>query len=136
MSEIPDDIIQTAAEIVDRIAKQHVWKGDCVADVAQALFSERHRHAEVMEALREFMDITESAATPAFRDPDYANEVQALGDRIGYGALISSASASWRESLARDGYPTGGEFVVGPCMAVLLLTRAKASALLSRLEER
>lgn len=52
MSEIPADIIETATAIVDRIAKQHFLKGDCVADVAQALLTERQRHAEVKEEVR------------------------------------------------------------------------------------
>ena len=69
MSEIPDDIMQAATEIVERIAKQHVWKGDCVADVAQAILSERHRHAEVMEevrkVLREAVSTLECYADPS-----------------------------------------------------------------------
>lgn len=77
-------------------------------------------------ALEEFLNTTAPAATPAFKDPTYGDVVEDLGERIGYGALISSASASWRESAKRNGYPAGGEFVVGPCMSVLLRTRALA----------
>jgi hypothetical protein len=47
--------------------------------------------------------------------------VRALGDRIGYGALMSSASASWREKLAKEGI-AGGEFVSGPCHGTVVHT--------------
>ncbi|MEZ2220712.1 hypothetical protein [Rhizobium sp. RCC_161_2] len=43
MVDIPDDIMRAATEIVDRIAKYHTWKDDCVADVASALLAERQR---------------------------------------------------------------------------------------------
>lgn len=47
MGELPHDVLNTAEEIVDRIAKRHVWKGDCVADIAQAILAERERCAQV-----------------------------------------------------------------------------------------
>jgi hypothetical protein len=74
------------------------------------------------EALQECIDVLALVEHPRREDPQYGVEVAALGDRIGYGALMSSASASWRKRLKEDGYPVGGEFVAGPCQATV--TRA------------
>ena len=40
--------------------------------------------------------------------------VKQLGDRIGYGNLISWASALWRDSLRKQGLPESGAFI-GVC---------------------
>lgn len=45
---IPDDIMQIAKEVVDRIAKVHVLKGDCVEDVANAISAERERSRQLL----------------------------------------------------------------------------------------
>lgn len=45
-------------------------------------------------------------------------EVTKLGEGIGYGNMMHLAQACWKESLARQGYPTGGEFIVGTCVAM------------------
>lgn len=41
--------------------------------------------------------------------------VKALGVRIGYGAMMHIASRLWSESLRAKGYPSGGQFISGPC---------------------
>lgn len=43
--------------------------------------------------------------------------VKALGDRIGYGRLMSAAQSCWREVLA-GARLQGSEFSVGPCVAM------------------
>lgn len=83
------------------------------------------REQRLEAALREFMDITEPAARLGSPDPDYGPEVKALGDRIGYGAMMASAQASWREMLKPHGQE-GGEHTRGPCYAVLLAAREQA----------
>lgn len=45
---IPDDIMLVAKEVVDRIAKVHVLKGDCVEDVAKAILAERERSRQLL----------------------------------------------------------------------------------------
>lgn len=47
-------------------------------------------------------------------------QVRALGAVIGYGNMMHIASVSWGEKLAADGYPSGGEFVIGPCRALVV----------------
>lgn len=49
-------------------------------------------------------------------DPTHGADVKALGERIGYGAMMTSASASWRKRLTPKGMQ-GGEFCAGPCVA-------------------
>ena len=39
------------------------------------------------------------------------NTVKELGEQIGYGHLMSIASALWRKNLEDSGYPTSGAFV-------------------------
>ena len=68
---------------------------------------------------------------PAREDPLHGSEVRALGARIGYGALMSSAQASWRMHLEESGYPLGGEHVAGPSFGTVQVTlRAIRAALL------
>jgi DNA helicase HerA-like ATPase len=83
------------------------------------------------EALTECIDTLALVEHPRMVDPNYGEEVRHLGDRIGYGALMSSASASWRNRLKEDGNPVGGEFVAGPCYATVLRTLRIARAALS-----
>lgn len=73
--------------------------------------------AELRELLKDVGDVLEVAARPARLDPDkyFLAGVKALGDMGGYGALMSSASALWREKL---GDMAGGEFSAGPCVSV------------------
>jgi hypothetical protein len=92
----------------------------------------KSREQKLEAALREFLEITEPASRLSLPDPAYGNEVKALGDRIGYGAMMASAQASWRALLAKDGLE-GGEHTHGPCYAVLMRARKKAEeALLER----
>jgi len=39
------------------------------------------------------------------------NRVKELGEQIGYGHLMSIASALWRKNLEDSGYPVSGAFV-------------------------
>lgn len=55
------------------------------------------------------------AAIPTGSDPANEPVVSTLGKRIGYGALMATASYLWREELKSEGYPVGGEFIAGPC---------------------
>ena len=87
---------------------------------------------EMREALVEFMEITAPAARLPTRDPDYHAEVKALGDRIGYGAMMLSAQAAWRDALKEDGLE-GGEHTHGAAYAVLMGARKMAEAVLSKL---
>jgi hypothetical protein len=90
------------------------------------------RLEKIEAALQDFMDATAPAVIPADRDPVHGSRVEELGESIGYGALMTSASASWRRKLILAGTPTGGEFVVGPCMGTLMEVRRRArSAMLS-----
>lgn len=83
------------------------------------------REQKLEVALRDFISITDPSARLGPIDPDYGHEVEALGSRIGFGAMMASAQASWRALLAKDGLE-GGEHTHGPCYAVLMDCRRKA----------
>ncbi|MER9833408.1 hypothetical protein NKJ28_00325 [Mesorhizobium sp. M0145] len=85
----------------------------------------------VVKALEDAEDTLRLVERPALRDPQHGDEVEALGLRIGFGALMSSASASWREHLATKGNPVGGEFVAGPCHGTVVSTLAKLRSALA-----
>ena len=84
----------------------------------------------VLAALKECVSVMAMQEHPRWPDPLYHEEVKALGERIGFGALMGTASAGWREASAEKGYPTGGEFVAGPCFSTLTATLKQARAAL------
>lgn len=86
--------------------------------------------ARLREALTEAEKMLRLVEHPSRVDPLHGDEVAALGERIGFGVLMSSASASWRASIASKGYPSGGEFVSGPCQSTVTSTLRIARAAL------
>jgi hypothetical protein len=79
---------------------------------------ERDRLQAEVERLRETLidagDVLERAGTPSRVDPAIAGPVCVLGSAIGYGALMSTASALWREAL---GELAGAEFSASVCVS-------------------
>lgn len=71
---------------------------------------------------RDMSDIPEELRPQfeAIRQEDIRNKemVRELGARIGFGATMQYASECWGENLSQDGYPSGGQFVLGPCAAM------------------
>ena len=82
------------------------------------------------EALEECVQTLAMAEHPARVDPQHGAEVAALGDRIGFGALMYSASASWRAALEKDGL-AGMEFVSSPCRISVVSALKKARTTLA-----
>lgn len=104
-------------------------------DVRSALATlqdEKEKLEKENEALRAALEDAEDTLKlveqPAFLDPVHGDEIDRLGRRMGFGALMSSASAAWRAYLLSSGYPTGGEFVAGPCLGTVVSTLAKIRA--------
>jgi hypothetical protein len=96
MSGIPADIMHTSTEIVDRIAKLHVWKGDCLADVASALMAERERCAKKVENFYSWADAEDEdmrAVKARHRDllEDIATEIR-TPEKIESGANAAADS--------------------------------------------
>ena len=86
------------------------------------------------EAAQESVSVFELVENPSIIDPDHWQEIKALGDRIGYGALMSSASRSWREAI-RPRALEGGEFVAGPCHATVVSTLKQLRAALAQAQK-
>lgn len=80
-----------------------------------ALLAENERMAEALRDAEETLALVEQ---PRSEDSYYGDEVEALGRRIGFGALMTSAQASWRKHTIVP----GGEFVAGPCFATVIAT--------------
>ena len=87
--------------------------------------------AERIEALegllRECRDDLAACAKSNLADPMIVVELRGLCERAGYGNVMSSASALWRERL---GDLAGGEFVAGPCRSTVDNTVARIDAAL------
>ena len=118
----------TTEQQLEMMAHLNVWKRR--AEVAEVALTSAHTEAaelksrvEALEAenarlrieLEDVAEILESASRPACVDPDrhFSEQVKALGDLGGYGALMATASALWRQSL---GDLAGSEFAAGPCV--------------------
>jgi hypothetical protein len=86
------------------------------------------RERVLLEALVDVREVLTMVAKPARLDPDkhFTSQVQGLGDAFGYGALMTCASALWRQRL---GDLAGGEFAAGPCVATVqkLLKRVESA---------
>jgi hypothetical protein len=88
----------------------------------------------LVDALTECVDTLALCEHPASVDPRHGVAIDALGRRIGFGALMASASASWRQLLIEQGLRSGGEFVAGPCQSTVTNALTQARAMLSALE--
>jgi len=106
---------------LDRLARQAFDSGRQVReratdqDEVQRLRDENEKLREVAQEAREVLGL---CGQRQFGAPEDA-EVKAIGKRLGFGALMYAASKGWRECLAEDGWPAGGEFMVGPCRATV-----------------
>jgi hypothetical protein len=87
----------------------------------------------LVDALQECIAALRLATRVPPRDLQNEPAVRALGERIGYGALMATASDVWRQRLAEDGAPVGGEFVCGPCRSTAALALAAAEAALAQI---
>ena len=110
MNVIGDDLMANI-----RFAGREAVEAKC-KDAATALEAQDRRIRELEGALGKAKCSLELAGSVPAINPHFADEVAALGRRIGYGALMSAASALWRDEL--DDL-AGGEFVCGPCRATV-----------------
>lgn len=86
----------------------------------------------IAELLGEIRTDLEMAAKVSLADPGILVELRALCERAGYGNVMSSASALWRERL---GDLAGGEFVSGPCRTTVENTIARIDTALANKEQ-
>ena len=86
--------------------------------------------AALVDAAKDLRDAIAHMAAPARVDPDkyFSEQVKAFGDAFGYGALMTTASALWRQSL---GDLQGGECAVGPCVTTAANQLNRLSAALA-----
>ncbi len=77
-------------------------------------------------ALQELVNVFAVAEILPLMDTQHRAEISELGKRVGYGAMMTTAQALWREQLYAEGYPVGGEFVSAPCYATAVAALKKA----------
>lgn len=111
------------SELVKRL--RAVRCGPVHVEAADALEAQAREIERLRAALLGAKETMELAERIPFIDPQYGQEVEALGRRIGFGALMTSASASWAKVNAEKALPAGGHFVAAPCHASVLSSLAK-----------
>ena len=130
------DVIEGITEYRDtggsHFVEDDIWLD--LRDSRAALAATKAKLEAAENALSEAEDTLRLAERPAFPDPDYHEHVKKLGMAIGFGALMTTASAGWREFLLAKGMPTGGEFVAGPSHATVVSTLKKVRAVLTMKE--
>jgi hypothetical protein len=87
--------------------------------ILKELAEQAERIAALEAALVGGISTLSLSERPRQPDPLYHKEVKALGRRIGFGAMMSTAEAGWREVLEERGDFVGGEHTVGACRATL-----------------
>jgi hypothetical protein len=113
----------------DLIAAANELPAHARADVVQRIGEMMIEHGdELLSVLREVEETLRLVEHPECIDPVHGPKVEALGRHIGFGALMTSASASWRKVLKEKGHPLGGEFVAGPCYGSIVPLLAKVRA--------
>ena len=101
----------------------------CAVDV-----TERLRGLEAVRvAAEDALDVLSLCTTRNFPAPEDA-EVRALGERIGFGALMSAASKTWADHAWETGIPYGSHFVCGPCESTLEAIGSALRAALAAVE--
>ncbi len=90
-----------------------------------------NRSRKLRDALADAEEVLALMERPAAEDPDYATAVQAIGDGVSYGAIMSTAEALWRQYLQSRGDPAGGEHVHGPARATIEKALARVRAALA-----
>lgn len=72
-----------------------------------------------MPELNDLIELLERSLEVRIIEVPEDNEVKALGERIGFGALLDSAVKGWHQNAKENGYPPGGAFTVGHCHATV-----------------
>jgi len=116
------------------VASGHFDEGSQMQALAShriaATRASEERIAGLVKALEDAAALFENLAQPAVGDLRTAGLVRQLGDVIGYGNLMHTASAIWREKLSVDGI-RGGEFSCNICQKTAENTLVKIRAALA-----
>jgi hypothetical protein len=96
------------------------------------LIAEVRRLREALHVADEVLALCTTRDFPAPEDPT----VRALGERIGYGAVMSAASKEWRDMLRREHGIADGQHTCGPGAATVRGARAKIAGALQSIGSR
>jgi len=87
-----------------------IWPCEQSQILDLALRAEGYRKA--LEDCIEALNVEDNRLRRQHPDPDFAHMVQSLGERIGYGVVMTEASRLWFEKAG------SGAFSVGHCIAI------------------
>lgn len=118
----------TAEYVRERSAEQIA---DELTSISNRRIAADNRARKLREALVRAETVLALMERPALEDPECASQVQAIGDGVSYGAVMSSAEALWRQYLESRGGPSGGEHVHGPARATVEKALAEVRAALA-----
>lgn len=127
MVVVKASLVAIVASGIQRKLRPSQIAAEILADdaVATALSSDNALLREALIEAREALAL--GAAVPPV-DQENREAVIRLGERIGYGALMATASVEWRSRL---GELEGGEFCSGPCRSTAEDAIAKIDAALT-----
>jgi hypothetical protein len=127
---VSEDLVKRAVTYLATYFVSGTEAGTLIAEMSDEVLQLRAQLASARKALEECEEVFSLVEHPKSVDPAYGDRVRRLGDEIGYGALMSSASASWRRYLASKSF-AGAEFVAGPCQATVTNVLAQVRAALT-----
>lgn len=90
------------------------------------LAAQAERYREALETAREALNWRDNEIRLGIRDPLGEEEIRAVGERFGYGVLMSTASRLWYEKAG------SGAFAVGHCIAIVETADRVAAAALEK----
>jgi len=113
LAELRDDVASARRALTAR--DDLVRALELQRDEARAETDAWHRQAgALVQQILAARAVLAMCETRTFDAPE-DEEVAALGERIGFGALMSAASKGWARWLACNKVPLGSQFTCGPC---------------------
>lgn len=104
----------------------NVWLGTSEHAELATLAAQAERYREALETAREALNWRDNEIRLGIRDPLGEEEIRAVGERFGYGVLMSTASRLWYEKAG------SGAFAVGHCIAIVEKADRVAAAALEK----
>ena len=124
----PDEICERLRE-ADRNSVQRCLGSRIFAEAADLIQQQQATIERLSAALDDAREVLALACLESIADPHILIELRELCERAGYGNVMSSASAIWRQRL---GDLAGSEFCAGPCRSTAESTIAKIDNVLGK----
>lgn len=136
MANVGTDLMEALKDYGEHPQIKGWHPADCPTEIVgtllNALDKQSAENERLRAALRDAREVLAYAAQvpPLHPDNHVVEEIGDLGKRIGFGALMNSASAQWAALLCDTG-GEGGEFVCSPCRGTAQAVIANIDATLN-----